>query len=196
MSYLTYFGLVAAPYDKNSSGNYNFISKSANECLARLNMLECCGGIFHLYGQYGTGKSSILNLWAKNQHNTRDICYINFVTMRPAALLYQIAKEFGLTLPTSKIKLYNQLRNFFSSVTKKPIIIIDDACKMTTETIFDLRLLTADSFDEQACFLLILSSGMQMIHSLVIVGDGINSIPNPSCLIIFCLLTVLKLLCT
>jgi len=159
MNYLNHFGLLEVPYDKKSSDAFYFQSKSAKEAAARLSIIEQHGGNFHLYGGYGTGKTSLLNHLYRNSLSDNETVYIDFVTLKSYGILYQIAQGLSIDPAFRKIKLYGQIMEKLRCAKKRPAIIIDDACKLSDDSLEDIRLLTSCDFDQQAPFSLILSSG-------------------------------------
>lgn len=166
MSYLNFFGLKANPFDKNSDGDFLYTSKSITRANARLDIILQTGGILHLYGEYGCGKTALLHNLSKNLPAKTPSVYLDYVKVGAYGLLFFLAKELMIYPSYSKVKLVCQIKEHLVALTEKPVIIIDEAQELAIDTLSDIRMLASQDFDSHMPFVLILSSHPSFIPKL------------------------------
>lgn len=158
MNYLHFFQFKTAPFDKKSDGGFSFQSKVFTQAKERLEIIRQSGGIFCLYGEYGTGKSALLYQWAASLPHQVSYVYLDYVKASSYGILFLINRGFCLPQSYSKVKLVCALKDYFKSAAEKPIIIIDEAHELANETLDDIRMLTSQDFDTDSSFVLIFSA--------------------------------------
>lgn len=137
MSYLNYFNLVENPF----ANEFYFETKEQKEAMARLEILLETGGIMHIYGDYGVGKTILLKKFIENLSSNYQSVLIEYTALLPYCFLLEISNEIGLQNRNNTTNIVTQLHKFINESNKNIVLIIDEAQELKTESIEALKLI-------------------------------------------------------
>lgn len=145
--YLSYYNLNKKPFQISTDPKFLWIGEKHKEALAILSygILDNKGFLF-LTGDVGTGKTTIINALINNLDDDviaahvpdpglEDLDFFNFI-----ANVFSIDKKFS-----TKGEFLNHLRKFLNdaySKNKKVLLIIDEAQRLKSELLEEIRLLS------------------------------------------------------
>lgn len=131
--YRAYFGLTENPFTTSPDPRFFHLAPSHAESMAKCEYaIRNKSGLAVVYGDVGTGKTTILN---KLRQRFADDSYTIAILNNPnqtsdTALLKAIAAEFGLQPPRTKRGAFDQLQEFLASEVAKghtPLLLLDEA---------------------------------------------------------------------
>jgi type II secretory pathway predicted ATPase ExeA len=137
MSYLNYFKLSENPF----LNEFCFETKEQKEAMARFEFLLETGGIMHLYGDYGVGKTLLLKNFIKNLPGNYQSVLIEYTALEPYCFLLQISNEIGLQNRNNTTNIVTQIHKFIKETNKNIVIIVDEAQELKTDSIEALKLI-------------------------------------------------------
>lgn len=138
-----------------------FISSQHQEAIARLKFVIANRGLGVLFGETGSGKSTIIRTLCEKLDLTKYIvCYINNSHLTPKELycdiLYSLAVEPYSYISKIKKQFEQVVLDIYKNQQKQLVIIIDNAHMLPAETILEIRYITCfemDSFSPMSVLL-------------------------------------------
>lgn len=147
--YLSYFGLVAAPFSIAPDPRYLYMSQRHQEALATLLYgLRSHGGFVLLTGEVGAGKTTICRCLLEQIPEACDVAYLFNPKLTVTELLSTICDEFGIAYPhgSTSIKRFVDLINAYlldsHARGRRAVLIIDEAQNLPADVLEQMRLLT------------------------------------------------------
>ena len=131
--YRGYFNLKENPFTTSPDPRYFYLAPSHAESMAKCEYaIRNKSGLAVVYGDVGTGKTSILN---KLRQRFGDAKFTIAILNNPnqtsdTALLKAVAIEFGLTPPRTKQGAFDQLQEFLAKEIvegRTPLLLLDEA---------------------------------------------------------------------
>lgn len=131
--YRAFFKLKDNPFSPSTDIRYFYLTPSHAESVAKCEYaIRNKSGLAVVYGNYGTGKTSIVTLLKERFGNDSYTIAIlsNTNQTSDTALLQTIAKEFGLVPPRTKQGSFDQLQEFLAREVvagRTPLLLLDEA---------------------------------------------------------------------
>ena len=131
--YRTYFKLSENPFTTSPDPRFFYLAPSHAESVAKCEYaIRNKSGLAVVYGDIGTGKTTILNELRKRfGDNGYTIAVMNNPNQTSdTALLKAIAEEFGLKPPRTKQAAFDQLQEFLAQEVaqgRTPLLLLDEA---------------------------------------------------------------------
>lgn len=131
--YRAYFKLAENPFTTSPNPKYFYLAPSHAESMAKCEYaIRNKSGLAVVYGDIGTGKTTILN---RLKERLSDDDYVIGIMNNPnqtsdTALLKAIAEEFGLSPPRTKQGAFDQLQDFLAkhvAAGRTPLLMLDEA---------------------------------------------------------------------
>jgi len=144
--YLSYFGLNQYPFLMTPDPRSLFLTAQHREAVAGLGYAVLYRkGLLVLSGEVGTGKSTVLarvlSLFPERVHCRT----VRHPTLAPNEFIEMVMLDFGITdIPQSKAQRLRLLEKFLLDAQAKdqiPVLIIDEAHKLSREVMEEVRLL-------------------------------------------------------
>ena len=138
-----------------------FIAGQHKEVLARIGfVVENCG-IFLLYGESGSGKSTIVRTFITKLDPARYcVCYINNSRLTPNDLYNSVLESMSVIpyslLAKVKKQFYQVASDVFKNHKKQLVVFIDNAQSLPVQTISEIRYMLSFEFDSMSPMALIL----------------------------------------
>ena len=148
-----------------------FMSDQHREVLARTGfVVENCG-IFLLYGESGSGKSTILRTFISKLDSSKYcICYINNSRLTTKDLYSSILESMSVVAYSqlSKVKkqFYEVASDVFKNHRKQLVVFIDNAQSLPVETISEIRYMRSFEYDSMSPLALILAGQLELLPTL------------------------------
>ncbi len=144
--YTDFFKLKTKPFEMAPDPKFLFFSETHQEAFAYLQYgIIDQKGFLVLTGDIGTGKTTLLHALIKELEQNIKVAYITNPAMDKREFLSYIANSFGLERPKSKVDFLedmSQLLHHYNRQDKRPVLIIDEAHKLTPELLEEVRLLS------------------------------------------------------
>lgn len=160
--YRKHFALTRHPFGKDLAAEDLFMSTSAKEWEVRLRYLLELLGIGLLTGEPGGGKTTVTRRVVSLLHTGLfRVFYVALSTGNVMDLYKMIAWELGLPTERSRAALYSCIRTEITRLCHeskiRPVLIIDEAHRLRSDVLEELRLLTNFQMDSEnrLCLLLI-----------------------------------------
>jgi general secretion pathway protein A len=131
--YREYFKLEENPFTTSPDPKYFYLAPNHAESMAKCEYaIRNKSGLAVVYGDVGTGKTSILNKLRQRFGNDQfTIAMLNNPNQTSdTALLKAVAIEFGLTPPRTKQGAFDQLQEFLAKEVMNdhtPLLLLDEA---------------------------------------------------------------------
>jgi general secretion pathway protein A len=148
-----------------------FMADQHREVLARTGyVVENCG-IFLLYGESGSGKSTIVRTFISKLDPSRYcICYINNSGATPKDLYSSILESMAVVpysmLSKVKRQFYNVVSDAFKNHRKQLVVFIDNAQSLPAQTISEIRYMRSFEYDSVSPIALILVGQPELLPTL------------------------------
>ncbi len=143
--YKTHFGLVRDPFGLTPDSNTLFLGETHKEALAVLKHGVVSDKGFLLFtGEVGTGKTTLINVLAKNLTTPGYLCLISNPTLDVDDFFYYFAAQLGLLFDGNKARflcLFAKLLEECKKTEGKVLLIIDEAHSLPTDLLEELLLL-------------------------------------------------------
>ena len=151
------FGFTQQPFPRVPPEDAILRHKGLEEVIAKLNFALERDTIALLVAESGCGKSTALSLFAKALEPAgHQIVALSLTTLGPFSLIAAIATALGLKPKRFKGDTAAALLNHLRNLPRRTVIIADEAHLLPDASLEDLRLLTADEFDQKSPFAIIL----------------------------------------
>jgi len=137
MNYLQHFNLLNNPF----TTSFYYKTKSQNQALIRLNMLLETGGIMHIYGNYGVGKTLLLEQFSKTLPNSFQSILIDYTALKPYGLLLEISNHLGLKTRNNTANLVFQIHKHINESNRNIVLIFDEAQELSYDSLESLKLI-------------------------------------------------------
>lgn len=153
-----HFKLHRAPFSQAVEAAALLHHQSLKEALDRLRFAVDRDGIALLTAESGCGKSTALGALARDLDSTAYlVVYASLSTLSPFSLLSSLVAKIGIRPRRFKGETAADLVAHLRGVSKRALIVIDEAHLMPDGSLEDLRLLTAESLDKKSPFALVLA---------------------------------------
>ncbi len=144
--YTDFFKLKTKPFEMAPDPRFLFFSETHQEAFAYLQYgIIDQKGFLVLTGDIGTGKTTLLHALIKELEENIKVAYVTNPVMDTRDFLSYIANSFGLEKPRSKVDFLedmSHLLHHYNRQDKRPVLIIDEAHKLTPELLEEVRLLS------------------------------------------------------
>jgi general secretion pathway protein A len=176
--YRGYFNLNENPFTTSPDPKYFYLAPSHEESMAKCEYaIRNKSGLAVVYGDVGTGKTSILNkLRQRFKEEQFTIAVLNNPNQTSdTALLKAVAIEFGLTPSRSKQGAFDQLQEFLAKeivAGHTPLLLLDEAQDLKNSIRSDrdmlgmLKTLTNLMLDNERLIQIILFGQLELIPLL------------------------------
>ncbi len=137
MKHLEHFNLSEDPFKKKMF----FETKANREAVERMRITVESGGIMHLTGKYGVGKTELLDNFISGLHSSEKAVLLNYTTLSPFCFLLNLSNQLGLPNRNNTANIVTQIHNYIHKSASKIIFIIDESHNLNTKTIEAVKLI-------------------------------------------------------
>lgn len=137
MKYLKHFNLSENPFQKN----IYFETRGNREAVERIQITVSSGGIMHLYGKYGVGKSLLLSRFISNLSGACQSVLLNFTSLTPFCLLLKLSHQLNLPNKNNTANLVTQIQDYIEKSSSNILFIIDESHNLNHKTIETIKLI-------------------------------------------------------
>lgn len=161
--YQSFFGLERDPFSITPDPAFLYLSDAHREALAGLLFAVICRkGFLVLTGDAGTGKTTLIRTMLKRVLPAQTVfSFLVHPTLSPSEFLEYTLLDFGLTdIPVSKaqqLRLFHEFLVKSCTKGKTPVLVVDEAQKLSPELLEEIRLLTNAETEEQKLLQIILA---------------------------------------
>jgi general secretion pathway protein A len=156
-----HFGLQATPFRKDVPAMALFPARLHQELLGRLGYAIAHCQIVCLWGETGTGKSTVLRALAAQQSPARyRFLHLPNPPRIPRELWTDLLQTLGADVPWTMTEARSRVRRQLAEAAeagRTPVLILDDAQDVPPPMLEELRLLTAFDLDAKPVFALLLA---------------------------------------
>lgn len=153
-----YFRLNRPPFPQSAEPAALLSHASLKEALERLRFALDRDAIALLTAESGCGKSTVLGCLVRDLDPTSHlVVYSSLATLGPFSLLSSLAVKLGLRPRRFKGETAQELVAHLRGLSKRAVMIFDEAHLLPDPSLEDLRLLTGESLDKRSPFVLILA---------------------------------------
>lgn len=150
--YTSFFNLTEKPFELLPNPKFFFLSKGHKKALSYLEYgIQERAGFTLLTGEVGSGKTTLLRSVIKNLGSKTTLAMVFNTQVETEQLLALINEDFGLVVEgKNKVSLLRELNDFLveeNSKGNQPIVIVDEAQNLSTESLEEIRLLSNLEFD-------------------------------------------------
>jgi type II secretory pathway predicted ATPase ExeA len=148
-----------------------FMADQHKEVLARTEFVVDKRGIFLLYGESGSGKSTIIRTFLSRLDPARYcVCYINDSRLTPKDLYSSVLESMSVIpyslLSKVKKQFYQVVSDVFKNHKKQLVVFIDNAQSLSAQTISEIRYLRSFEYDSMSPMALILVGQPEILPTL------------------------------
>ena len=159
--YARHFGLLREPFSIAPDPRSLFMSERHREALAHLLYgLQSGGGFVLLTGEIGTGKTTVCRAFLEQVPALCKVAYIVNPRLNVGELLQTVCEEFGIEVAAPGAKAQVDALNQFLLATHaaggQSVLVIDEAQKLASSVLEQLRLLTNLETNERKLLQIIL----------------------------------------
>lgn len=153
-----HFKLCRPPFPQSADGAALLAHASLKDAVDRLRFAIDRDGIALLTAESGCGKSTALGSLVRDLDPTAyHVVYSAFATLGPFSLLSSLLVKLGLRARRFKGETAAEMVAHLRGLSKRAVVILDEAHDLPDAALEDLRLLTADSLDKRSPFALVLA---------------------------------------
>ena len=153
-----HFGLKDVPFPKAASENCLLRYPPLLESVERLRFAVSRDSPALLVAESGCGKSTTTRFFARSlDAASYNVLYVCLTTVKPFGFVSQIAAATGLRPGRFKGQIAASLIAHLRSLPRRTVLLVDEAHLLPDDSLEDLRLLTADDFDRNSPFALVLT---------------------------------------
>lgn len=147
---LNHYGFSRLPFGKDISSDNLFRSKSLEEAMAMLQLGVAEEDILLLTGPIGCGKSVVLRASSDSFDTNRyHLIYLRGYSMSAGELYKMILRGLKIEPPHSISKAKPLFYSTITEMSKKPIVIIDDAQDVSPEALLSIKAMVNFNQDSQ-----------------------------------------------
>jgi general secretion pathway protein A len=178
--YQKFFGLEKNPFSITPDPAFLYLTAAHREALAGLLFaITCRKGFLVLTGDAGTGKTTLIRTMLKRVSPARTVfSFVVHPTLTPSEFLEYTLLDFGLTdIPASKaqrLRLFHQFLVNSCAQGKTPVLVVDEAQKLSPELLEEIRLLTNAETADQKLLQIILAGQNEL--SAVLARDDMRQL--------------------
>jgi general secretion pathway protein A len=178
--YQKFFGLDKNPFSITPDPAFLYLTAAHREALAGLLFaITCRKGFLVLTGDAGTGKTTLIRTMLKRVSPTRTIfSFVVHPTLTPSEFLEYTLLDFGLTdIPVSKaqrLRLFHRFLVNSAAEGRTPVLVVDEAQKLSPELLEEIRLLTNAETAEHKLLQIILAGQNEL--SAVLARDDMRQL--------------------
>jgi type II secretory pathway predicted ATPase ExeA len=152
-----HFGLSRLPFPKAVTDKALLMTPAIEQVLQRLHFALQRDTIALLAAESGCSKSTVLSLFARSlDAATYYVLSTALTTLSPFSFIAHLVATTGLPGRRFKGETAAALLSHLRSQPRRTVILVDEAHLLPDSSLEDLRLLTADGFDRQSPFALVL----------------------------------------
>jgi general secretion pathway protein A len=170
--YKAFFGLEKSPFAMTPDPGFLFLTARHREALAGLLFaITCKKGFLVLTGDAGTGKTTLLRTMLRRVSPDRTLfSFVVHPTLTASEFLEYTLMDFGITdIPESKAQRLVLFQGFLLSAQKQgkiPVLVVDEAQKLSPELLEEIRLLTNFETSEHKLLQIILAGQNELSATL------------------------------
>ena len=147
---LNHFGFSRLPFGKDISSDDLFRSKSFEDALAMVQLGVMEEDILLLSGPIGCGKSVVLRASSDSLDSNRyHLIYVRGHSMSTGELYKTILRGLKIDPPHSSAKAKPLFYSTIDGMTKKPVVIIDDAQDISPDALLSIKAMVNFNHDSQ-----------------------------------------------
>ena len=145
--YLKHYNLVIKPFETSPDPKFIWLSEKHKEALATLKYgIQENKGFLLLTGDIGTGKTTLINCFLKENDTDAIVASIPDPDLSIADFFLLVSNEFNISLDFDTkgeflIQFENFLRNTYSK-RNKTLLIVDEAQRLNQQLLDQIRLLS------------------------------------------------------
>jgi type II secretory pathway predicted ATPase ExeA len=153
-----HFTLTRPPFPQTAEAAALLTHGSLKDAVERVRFAIDRDGIALLTAEAGCGKSTVLGCLVRDLDATAyHVVYSAFATLGPFSQLSSLVVKLGLRPRRFKGETAADLVAHLRGLSKRAVVILDEAHDLPDASLEDLRLLTADSVDKRSPFALVLA---------------------------------------
>jgi general secretion pathway protein A len=170
--YKTFFGLHSNPFNMNPDPRFLFFTRTAQEALASLSYgIQMRQGFVLLTGEVGTGKTTLLNRlleWLRRQRAATAFIFNPSVNIPEFfdLVMADFGLECGLIEKSRRLLRLNSWLLQRHRAGETTVLLIDEAQKLSTELLEEIRLLTNLETSNQKLLQIVLSGQPELDEKL------------------------------
>jgi type II secretory pathway predicted ATPase ExeA len=153
-----HFHLHRAPFPQSADAPMLLAHASHKEAHERLLFAIGRGGIALLTAEAGCGKTTVLGCLGRDLDPLKHVLlYSSLTSLGPFSLLTSLVAKLGIRPRRFKGETAQELVTHLRASPKRTVLVLDEAHLLPDGSLEDLRLLTADSFEHESPFALVLA---------------------------------------
>lgn len=173
--YESFFNLTTKPFDLLPNPEFLFLSRSHKKAATYLDYaVRERAGFILLTGEIGSGKTTIIRDLIKKHHKSIVLSKIFNTRVSSEQLIAMINEDFGLAgTGADKTILLRDLNEFLIDQYgkgNKPVLIIDEAQNLASETLEEVRMLSNLETDSAKLLQIILVGQPELVQTLALPG--------------------------
>jgi len=167
-----YYGFSKDPFDKHSLSEKDaFLSKDHKAMISCLSYLVKLRGFGVFTSGPGFGKSYGLRCFTNSlDRNLNEIAYITLSTVSVLDFYRQFCAALGIDAPYGKAAMFraiqDRLYHLFKEKRKPLLLILDEAQKLSSAILNDLKMIMNHDFDSINCFSIALAGETHLNNTL------------------------------
>jgi type II secretory pathway predicted ATPase ExeA len=168
----SHFGFSVSPFENNLDQRFLFLSDDHQEVLAAiLYFVETEKGLAMLCGDFGTGKTMLINSLVSRLPATVQLIILSNPNMNAHDLLYYLAKKLGINTTGKEnfLELIDDVKIALMEARcqdKQFVLVIDEAHLLSDKTLEEIRLLSNIETNEQKLLQILLVGQYELSHKL------------------------------
>jgi general secretion pathway protein A len=170
--YLEFYGFREKPFSLTPDPRFVFLSKNHREAFAHLLYgIDNRAGFIALTGEVGSGKTTVLRALLSNLNAERHRSALVFnPSLSPTALIQNINREFGISLPVSNDASALEVLNSFliqqNVEGRTVVLVIDEAQDLEAPVLEQIRLISNLETDRDKLIQIVLSGQPEFLQIL------------------------------
>ena len=152
-----HFNLHSPPFPKTATGSALLLHDGLKEARGRLHFAIGRDSIALCSAESGCGKSTLLgSLEHELDKTTHQLIYSSLSTLGPFSLFSSLASKLGLRPRRFKGETAQDLLTHLRGLSRRTVLLVDEAHLLPDPSLEDLRLLMGESLDPKSPFALVL----------------------------------------